>query len=150
MGRVHPWIDDWDDDAPKPTNPAPTLGYSLAEKFAIVGVLETFTIGMLILAVRKSKFMKRTDLSPRQVNASIAAGLLLAPTFILVQKSYYDTLIEYRGLKPTQYSIGSYLNLSLLSPTKFTWDYAEDEQTSGKIKVNETYHDTWKWNGEEE
>eukprot|EP00913_Durusdinium_trenchii_P024859 g23333.t1 len=31
---------------------------------------------------------------------------------ILVQKAYYDTLIEFRGLKPEQHSIGSYLNLS--------------------------------------
>ncbi|OLQ15028.1 hypothetical protein AK812_SmicGene660 [Symbiodinium microadriaticum] len=90
MGRVHPWIDDW------------------------VGVLETMTIGTLIFAVRRSKFLQRKDLTPR--------------------------------LKPEQQSIGSYLNLSLLSPTKFTWDY---DKVVARPKVNPTLHDTWKWHDDE-
>ncbi|CAK9087003.1 unnamed protein product [Durusdinium trenchii] len=93
-----------------------SLSYTLAEKFAIVGVLETFTIGSLLFVVRRSKFLQRKDLTPRQVNATVLGGFLLAPVMILVQKAYYDTLIEFRGLKPEQHSIGSYLNLSLLSP----------------------------------
>mmetsp|Transcript_11372 Transcript_11372/g.27367 ORF Transcript_11372/g.27367 Transcript_11372/m.27367 type:complete len:145 (+) Transcript_11372:43-477(+) len=144
MGRVHPWIDDWDDDQPK--KEAEPLSYSLAEKFAIVGVLETMTIGTLIFAVRRSKFLQRRDLTPRQVNASLLGAFLLAPAFILIQKAYYDTLIEFRGLKPEQQSIGSYLNLSLLSPTKFTWDY---DKVVAMPKVNPTLHDTWKWHDDE-
>mmetsp|Transcript_39119 Transcript_39119/g.72920 ORF Transcript_39119/g.72920 Transcript_39119/m.72920 type:complete len:145 (-) Transcript_39119:188-622(-) len=144
MGRVHPWIDDWDDDKPKATTEP--LSYSLAEKFAIVGVLETITIGALLCVVRRSKFLQRKDLTPRQVNATLLGAFLLAPAFILVQKAYYDTLIEFRGLKPEQHSIGSYVNLSLLSPTKFTWDY---DGAMAKPKVNPTLHDTWKWQDDE-
>ena len=49
-------------------------------------------------------------------------------------------------LKPEQHSIGSFLNLSLLSPTKLSWDY---DGTSANGKMNETLHDTWKWHDDE-
>eukprot|EP00434_Breviolum_minutum_P029446 symbB.v1.2.026037.t1/scaffold2566.1/size76240/3 len=81
------------------------------------------------------------------VNATLCGAFLLAPLFILIQKSYYDTLIEFRGLKPEQHSIGSYVNLSLLSPTKFTWDY--EQASNPAAKVNPTLHDTWEWHDDE-
>ncbi|CAK9087001.1 Uncharacterized protein SCF082_LOCUS41145 [Durusdinium trenchii] len=124
-----------------------SLSYTLAEKFAIVGVLETFTIGSLLFVVRRSKFLQRKDLTPRQVNATVLGGFLLAPVMILVQKAYYDTLIEFRGLKPEQHSIGSYLNLSLLSPRTIRWDY-DGRMSSKPVRRNETLHDTWEWQEE--
>lgn len=47
-----------DDEPKKPSEP---LSYNLAEKFAIVGVLETLTIGTLLAVVRafESKDMQR-------------------------------------------------------------------------------------------
>ncbi|CAL1131310.1 unnamed protein product [Cladocopium goreaui] len=136
-----------DDGTPKKPTTTEPLSYSLAEKFAIVGVLETITIGSLLVFVRRSKFLQRKDLTPRQVNATLFGAFLLAPVFILIQKAYYDTLIEFRGLKPEQHSIGSYLNLSLLSPTKFHWDY--EQHTNPDAKVNPTLHDSWKWHDDE-
>lgn len=126
MGRFHPSLPDYDEDLSKTTVPPEgsngTLGYNLLEKFAIVGVLETTCIGGVAVLARSSYFTRR-KLSPAQTNIAIVGALGLAPLFIIVQKMYYDTLLEARGMRPQAGSGGlGCLNFSVLSPTRLTWD----------------------------
>ncbi|CAK9086783.1 Calcium-dependent protein kinase 16 [Durusdinium trenchii] len=78
----------------------------------------------------RSKFLQRKDLTPRQVNATVLGGFLLAPVMILVQKAYYDTLIEFRGWLERTCASG--------------WDY-DGRMSSKPVRRNETLHDTWEW-----
>eukprot|EP00928_Gymnodinium_smaydae_P034170 TRINITY_DN24285_c0_g1_i1.p1 TRINITY_DN24285_c0_g1~~TRINITY_DN24285_c0_g1_i1.p1 ORF type:complete len:142 (-),score=35.23 TRINITY_DN24285_c0_g1_i1:61-486(-) len=127
MGRYHPSLPDYDEgesSAQKSGAASGGLGYSLLEKFAIGGVLEASCVGALVLLARSGALARR-KLSPAQTNLAIAGALGVAPFFIVVQKAYYDTLLEARGLRPQAGGggLGS-LNFSLLSPTRLTWDEA--------------------------
>ena len=100
MGRYHPDLDDWAEDAPANREDV-KASYNPFEKIAIVGWLETITVGVLIAASR-TKFVRELGrerrLTPRQTNAVMAIGFTLPWALIVFQRAYYDTLINWRNV----------------------------------------------------
>eukprot|EP00928_Gymnodinium_smaydae_P062477 TRINITY_DN46330_c0_g1_i1.p1 TRINITY_DN46330_c0_g1~~TRINITY_DN46330_c0_g1_i1.p1 ORF type:complete len:164 (+),score=9.76 TRINITY_DN46330_c0_g1_i1:86-577(+) len=102
-------------------NTTQKTSYDPLEKLAIAGIIESATIGTL-LALSRHPAMRRGNLSAVQTNRAIGAAFALPWVCLAIQKAYYDTLLELRGLKPQGNSFGSAVNLSFLSPSTFTWD----------------------------
>jgi len=123
MGRYHPDLDDWAEDVP--AQKADGKGsYNLIEKFSIVGVLETITVGVLI-AMARTKAVRglgtKRRLTPMQTNA-VVVGCLTLPWFLIAfQRSYYDTLIKWRNVDRKEgsgdpFGLGHNVDLAVWKP----------------------------------